>query len=370
MENRKQVNIGWAQVDITPRRPVMVYGQIYKRVSSYVRDPLSATCMVLENGEDQVILISCDLTSPPAALLPQLRRNLQDVPGLCPEKISVSVIHTHNAFGFGVGAPGKPLIPPEIQPSIPIPADLLTYEEGTALLLEQLTALVRRAWESREPGAVSSAQDYAAVAFNRRPMFQRPDCVESKMYGDCSEDEFLRFEGPSDHAARMLYTWDLKGNLTGVTVDIPCPSQVFELHCFISADYWGFARDEIRKRLGNIYVLSLCGAAGDQNPLDLVRISKTNSESLRLWNAQATEVFRNFDMTRECDMIGKRIAEAVVRGYDTAKNYRQPAPILRHRVSSLDMPVRTVTEADYLEALEDIRVKTEGKTPENRLTWP
>ena len=48
----KQINIGWAQTDITPDRPVYVIGQLYSRISSYVHDPLSATCLVLENGEE------------------------------------------------------------------------------------------------------------------------------------------------------------------------------------------------------------------------------------------------------------------------------------------------------------------------------
>ena len=47
----KQINIGWAQTDITPDRPVYVIGQLYSRISSYVHDPITATCLVLENGE-------------------------------------------------------------------------------------------------------------------------------------------------------------------------------------------------------------------------------------------------------------------------------------------------------------------------------
>ena len=47
----KQLNIGWAQTDITPDRPVYVIGQLYSRISSYIHDPLTATCLVLENGE-------------------------------------------------------------------------------------------------------------------------------------------------------------------------------------------------------------------------------------------------------------------------------------------------------------------------------
>lgn len=96
-----------------------------------------------------------------------------------------------------------------------------------------------------------------------------------------------------------------------MAVCIPCPAQVYELHDFLSADYWGEARAFIREALGDLYILPLCGAAGDQNPLDLVRISKDNVEELKIWNAQETAVWRNFDMLQECRDIGMRIRDAV-----------------------------------------------------------
>ena len=43
----ERIQIGWAQTDITPDRPVYVIGQLYSRISSYVHDPLTATCLVL-----------------------------------------------------------------------------------------------------------------------------------------------------------------------------------------------------------------------------------------------------------------------------------------------------------------------------------
>jgi hypothetical protein len=188
------------------------------------------------------------------------------------------------------------------------------------------------------------------------------------MYGVCSQDNFLRFEGPVDHTIDMLYTWDMDRNLTGVLVDVPCPSQVFELHRFITADYWGYARSEIRERFGNINVLSICGAAGDQNPLDLVRISKDNVQALKEWNAQAGEVFRNFDMAEECQLIGDRIAEAVVRGYKKAKNYVQTKPEFKHTCFEMELPLRKVTQEDYEEAKQIIADNRAKFSADNRMT--
>jgi hypothetical protein len=188
------------------------------------------------------------------------------------------------------------------------------------------------------------------------------------MYGVCSRQDFIRFEGTVDHGIDMLYTWDADHNLTGVLVDVPCPSQVFELHSFISADYWGYARSAIRKRLGGIFILSICGAAGDQNPLDLVRISKDNTKELEAWNAQAGEVFRNLDMAEECEAIAKRIAEPVCRGIKKAMKNIETRPVFKHTVKQITLPIRKVTETDYKEA--EVRVKKilSEFSSENRMT--
>ena len=180
------------------------------------------------------------------------------------------------------------------------------------------------------------------------------------MYGCCAQPDFKRFEGGVDHTANMLYTWDEKRNLTGVAVGIPCPSQVNELHYFVSGDYWTNARKHIREQLGNIYVLSLCEAAGDQNPLDLVRISKKNHEELAGWGAQEGEVWCNLDPERECDKIGRRIADAVTRGWDDAREQVRFSLPFHHDVQKISLPLRKVSKADYDEALAVFdRVKAE-----------
>ena len=95
----KQINIGWAQTDITPDRPVYVIGQLYSRISSYVHDPITATCLVLENGEEQMTMVSCDMGSVPVNhIAPILER--VNVPGLDKSHVVFNVIHTHNSSRF------------------------------------------------------------------------------------------------------------------------------------------------------------------------------------------------------------------------------------------------------------------------------
>ena len=369
--SKGNLNIGWATQSITPTRPITLHGQLYHRVSSYVHDPIYTTALAIENGDEQCIMVSLDVGAVHPFHIKWAREEVDGVDGIDADRITFSATHTHNSGQFMIDPHReffKKYLGEDVVPEVDEPEDMMTSEEEKEFLHARLVTVILDAWRNRKPGGISYAADYAAIGFNRRPVFDAGNGkIESKMYGVCSQDNFLRFEGPVDHTIDMLYTWDMDRNLTGVLVDVPCPSQVFELHRFITADYWCYARSEIRERFGNINVLSICGAAGDQNPIDLVRISKDNVQALKEWNAQVGEVFRNFDMAEECQLIGERIAQAVVRGYRTAKNYVQTKPEFKHIVFDMQLPLKKVTKQDYEEANETIEQKRSEFSPENRM---
>ena len=247
----KQINIGWAQTDITPERPVYVIGQLYSRISSYVHDPITATCLVLENGDAQMTMVSCDMPSVPTMHIDRILERVH-VPELDKAHVVFNATHTHNSSMFSQNTTLEVYFKSvlgDLCPDMEEPEDILKDEELAEFFIEKIADLIEDAWADRSLGGISTAADYAVVAFNRRPQFLVDGKRESKMYGTCSEPNFLGYEGGSDHSADMLYTWDLDGNLTGAAVCIPCPSQVYELHDFISADYWGEARNCIREQL-------------------------------------------------------------------------------------------------------------------------
>ena len=330
---------------------------MYMRYSGYVHDPLTATALALDNGEARAILVSMDMTEVPVHALPAIREAVAKE-GIEPEWVSFSVTHSHNASSFYddfMRSENEQVYDPAILPRFEAPKDVLKPEESESFFVESIAGMIVRAWDGRKPGGVSAAHDYAVVGFNRRPQFAREGGLESVMYGDCSRDDFRRFEGGVDSSVELLYTWDEDRVLTGVVVNVPCPSQVYELHCFLSADYWAPTRSAIRERFGrNVYVLPLCGAAGDLSPIDLVRISRDNRQALKDWGGQTKEVLRNFDMTLTCQGIAARITEAVSRGYHEAANYIDPSPVFLHRTFRMQLPIRQVSEADYNEAVRQV----------------
>ena len=371
--NNLKLYVGWAQCSITPNSPVLMVGQMYPRVSRYVHDPITATALALENGENQTILVSMDMTGVPLHAMDLIKEKLSECSEIPFEKISFNVIHTHNSSTFyddSMRSENIQVYDEEILPPFNPPENMIWGEKGQKFLVEKLVDLVVTAWENRKPGGISYAHDYAAIGFCRRPQFLMPDgFTESIMYGDCSRDDFVRFEGGADTAVELLYTWNEAGEVTGVVCNVPCPSQVHELHCYITADFWAPTRQYIREKLNkNVYVLPMCGAAGDVAPVDLVHISKTNRKALQEWGGQTKEVFRDFDMTLLCQNIGDRISEAVARGYRIARNYIEYAPVFKHEILSMSLPIRQVSEEDYKEAEEEVARIHEKFSKENPMT--
>lgn len=348
------INVGWAQGIITPDRPIFVSGQMYPRISSYIHDDLTCTALVLENDDQQYIQVSLDMVNIPISLANKFRNKLKGISGLEVEKIGFNGTHTHNSMR-GIADPyqsdfekylGKERISVFDKP------DNLLYGEAEGnFIADKVYEIVESAWNNRTKGGVSFGSDYACVGFNRRPVFTDDNKQEySKMYGPCNHSNFVRFEGPVDHSLEIMFTCNENMKLTGVIVNVPCPSQVHELHKYISADYWSATRTEIRKAFGDIYILPICGAAGDQNPLDLIKLAKDNEREFKLWNAQAGEVFRNFDMDFECRKIGKRITDGVLRAFEMKTPY-EFNPVFKHNLLSLILPIRKVELSDYEEAV-------------------
>ena len=368
----KQLNIGWAQTDITPDRPIYLIGQLFTRISSYVHDPITATCLVLENGEHQMTFVSFDSAGALVAHMPAILDRV-DIPELDKTRVMFNATHTHTSSAFAKENTSEVYFKSvlgDICPEMEEPENILKDNELTEFFVERIAALITDAWESRAPGGISAAHDYAAIGFNRRPQFLINGKRESKMYGTCSDKTFLGYEGGVDHSADMLYTWDLNGNLTGAAVCIPCPAQVCELHDFISADYWHEARNAIREELGNIFILPWCGAAGDQCPVDLTRFSKDNEKELKIWNAQETAVWRNFDMLQECKDIGDRICDAVCRGYRKAKNRIETRPVFMATSFRLNVPLRTVSKEDVDAAQARIDAVKAQYAPGEKMSEP
>ncbi len=300
IQKSKEILIGWAHTNITPADPVCLCGQFHARISEGVKDPITATVCVFESIKegkisDHAVMISCDLVAIPEELKKEIISKINVlVPEIDRTKIIINATHTHTAPEVGSDlfrvSPGL-----ELKDFYGIELPCMSIKQYIDFASGKIAEAVRNAWEKRSPGGISYGLGFAVVGHNRRISYYDGS---SAMYGKTDDQNFSHVEGYEDHSINLLTTSDRMGNLTGIIVNVACPSQVDEHLFLISADYWHETRQELKKRFGDIFVLPQCSAAGDQSPHIL--IGKLAQE--RMWNLAG----RN-----QREEIGIRISDSV-----------------------------------------------------------
>lgn len=342
-----KIKIGWSTIDITPEKTSDLRGQFHVRISERVNDPLTATALALESedGSQQAVMVTIDAVHIYDPVMAGMRSRLAGTSeGLDPGNISISATHTHSA-------PSQ--TPGNYPPQSP---DVIKPEEYGEFLAERLSTVVKKAWENRSPGGIGFGYGCGFIGCNRR---MTKFSGESIMYGNTNTEEFSHIEGDEDHTINILTTYDEADKLSGVVVNVACPSQVTEGDTFITADYWHETREEIKSRLGkDIYILPQCGAAGDQSPHLLIG-RKAEARMLHLKGdvpmAESERETLEMRMAHRAE-LGRRIANALDDVLPVAAKEVSKELEFEHRVVSVDLPRRMVTEEERGIALEQVEL--------------
>ncbi len=367
--------IGWAEESITPDVPVSLVGQFYERISQYVETPLTATALAIDTGDDHAVIVSGDLTSASRNLLNEIREHLTDVPGLDPMKVTLGATHTHTSVsytgrsdkrGFEVFRANLPEGVKYEQVVNTTAEGVQTPDEGRAMLVERITKVIKDAWASRKPGYIASGFGRAVVGMNRRVCY---DDGSAKMWGDTNNACFTTLEAGTDNGIEMLFTYDENKKITGAMLNVSCPSQVLEHRSFISSDYWGKVKINLRRELGeDFYVLGMCAAAGDLCPRDLIRwvephvpILDPNIERLNVLPRTADPSMFEIEGTVK---IGKRISREVMDAIEEVTELIGDTELI-HKTIIMDLPFRRVTMGEYNEAKDRFDRYIAGKKKVN-----
>ena len=333
-----ELYIGTATADITPTLPVAVMGQFNLRIADTVETPLTANVIALESKKgntslDVAIMVSCDLVGMPNTLIDRVRAEVhKQKPEFDEKKIFLNATHTHTA----------PVLENDSESNFryPIPEKGVSQvEEYQDLFVQRVSDAIVKAWENRRPGSVSWGLSHAAIAYNRRTVYSKevPTGTETaQMYGNTNTPKFINLEGMEDHDLNMLFFWDNDGKLIATTINVPCPSQEVESRLAINADFWHPVREKLKERFGSeLCVLGWTGAAGDQSPRPMYR------------KAAEERMIKLRDLSR-LEEIARRIVVAVEEAYETVKEDRHTDVKLIHKVETLPLPMRMVTEKEYL----------------------
>ena len=335
------LRIGWAQGSITPDQPVNLFGMFNERISTHVEEPCTATALALEGADgEQAIWVSCDLVNASLDVVQDVRQLVAArIPGLDADKVLVSCTHTHNAPNFR-----DDLFPPP-------PPGAMTPQAYRAFFIELATEVAVRAWTSRSAGQVAPALGHAVLGWCRRVVYADGT---GQMYGDAQRDDFVRIEGPMDPGIELLFTYDGDGNPTGAVVSVACTSQTCMGQNFLSADFWGPTRRDLRAHFGDDFtVLAVTGAAGDQCPDDLIRWGRREP---RLRGVEASI------------KLARRLTQGVVEGHETGRRDMTFSPIFRHTHAVLDLPAYVMT-ADQVAHYEDVVASLTANGEPDQSSW-
>lgn len=316
------LQIGWATRGIIPDRPAMIQGQMHVRIAKDIMDPLTVTAMAIADDradDSSAILASLDVALISTELLANVRQRVAALnPSIPTRAIILFATHTHTSMVFRDGFYPHP--GPEV----------MTALEVEHFLADRVAQSIVEAWSARAPASIGRAFGNAVVAHNRRPHYADGS---TRMYGPASDPSFVWIEGFEDHSLDILFVWDAKGSLSGILLDIPCPSQVDEHLEVYSADFWHEIRVELRRRLGaHLWVLPVCGPAGDQSP-HFILYSKLEEE------------MRQRRGLSERQEIALRVAQEVERALACTRPAEGPVA-LAHRVDDFALPARKVTKAE------------------------
>ncbi len=336
------LKLGWASADITPDRPVVITGGSSARVSEGVRDHIYATALAIEstrgNGtSDLVILVSLDLVGVTDILYSRVQDLVRKaIPEVDANKVILNATHTHTAPDQGTAPDLEKM---HSQYGIHVPAawakwgidlGVMSAEEYVEFAAQRIAEAIGQAWKARKPGGVSFGLAYATTGRNRLTAYHHGT---SEMYGAVNTPDFSHVEGYEDHSLGLLYTWDVKGHLTGVVINIATPSQV-AYGRQISADFWHETRTELRRRLGEeLFILPQVSAAGDQSPRVLV-------------DERAEKRMEKLTGRTQMEQIGIRISDAVTSILPCMKENIDPNPVFAHRVEQVELKRRVITEKD------------------------
>jgi hypothetical protein len=357
----QELNIGTATAYITPKLPVALMGQFHLRIAQTVETPLTASIVALESRAgnrslDAVIMVSCDLEGIPSILLNMVRDEVhKHMPELDVKKIFLNATHTHtapvmendSAYSFRYQIPKVGVLQPE---------------EYDIFFAQHVAEAIIKAWKNRRPGSVSWGLSHAAIAYNRRAVYINGSAT---MYGNTNMPEFINLEGPEDHDVNTLFFWDKSGKLIAMNINVPCPAQEAEVRSTVNADFWHPVREKLKERFGpDLVVLGWIGAAGDQSPRPLYR------------KAAEARMIKLRKLSR-LEEIARRIVLSVEESYETVKNDRYSNVQLIHKVEILSLPMRLVTEDEYVNSKAECDKYTAQMTADpkaanevlGRMTW-
>jgi hypothetical protein len=238
-DNNGVIEVGVAEVDITPDYPIRLSGYGSRRTESdgIIQRIWAKALAIGSDTDNPVVLVAVENCGLPDVLTEEVSRRIKEIAGISRAHFVTCFTHTHSAPCLSNAAPFlfSSDIPPEQQEKI---------ERYTRQLTDWMESVAFEALANREPARLSWSIGELGFAKNRR--------TEG---------------GPVDHSLPCLQVRDVDGTLRAVWASYAC-------HCttlagtdnHICGDWAGFAQEKIQKSLPSVTALITIGCGADANP--------------------------------------------------------------------------------------------------------
>lgn len=319
------LQIGMAEVDITPPVGFPMAGYYHERLAEGTIDALKAKAIVFREGETAGALVVCDLIGIATDLSREVRRRASEKTGIPASNIVLAATHSHTAPDYMkelwlyLGKEKQePLRAEYIEKLISGPVDAIVRAHGDAgnLIL-----------------STGAALQTTPVAFNRR-FVMRDGSVQT--WQALSNPEVVRAAGPIDSRIELLAVRNSEdGKVRGILSN-------FALHLDTvggmrwSADYPFFIEQTLKKNFGadviSIFGTGCCGDINHVNPSTPER--------------------------NKADFIGESIGTSVCQQFPALSPIKKTQLHVMSQV--VELPLEDVTQSEVERAIEIVALARQG----------
>ncbi|MGD9520188.1 MAG: neutral/alkaline non-lysosomal ceramidase N-terminal domain-containing protein [Armatimonadota bacterium] len=239
---------GFGKADLTPPLGTHLAGHFSERPAQGIHDPLLATAVVMESGDERLAIVSCDLLGVPREVVRSVRDLVHQQVGLEAHQVMVHGTHTHAGPEMRSerhGVDGRYV-------------DLAIQKIATAVVLAvrnlaPCELVFTRGSESR-------------LSFNRR-FWMKDGSV--RMNPGIGNTDIVRPAGPID--PDVLGLWVMReGQPAGLVANFACHLDVLGAQYLVSADVPHYLRQTLSDALArSIPVVYLSGTCGDINHINV-----------------------------------------------------------------------------------------------------
>lgn len=324
-EETDRLQIGMAEVDITPPVGFPMAGYYHERLAEGTIDSLKAKAIVFREGDTAGALVVCDLIGIATDLSREVRRRASEKTGIPASNIVLAATHSHTA--------------PDYMKELWLSLGTEKQEPSRAEYIEKLISgpvdAIVRAYGDAGNSMLSTgaALQTTPVAFNRR-FVMRDGSVQT--WQALSNPEVVRAAGPIDPRIELLAIRNSEdGKVRGILSN-------FALHLDTvggmrwSADYPFFIERTLRKNYGadviSIFGTGCCGDINHSDPSTPTR--------------------------NQADFIGDSIGTSICQQFATLSPLKTNR--LRVRSQVVELPLEDVTQPEVERAIEIVALAKQG----------